>query len=363
MPMNFEPTELPVEKEVICRRLVDGTAGRVFVLGRNKYADSVASTLDVEGFLDDYTREREYLGRPVLRLADVPAGATVVSCVVDGRPVTAVDRVRQSFADRWLEYFALTRFAPDRFRPIDFSAWNRRDILENRAKYTWLHARLADEESRTTLERVTRFRLTWDLEAMRGFVVDFERQYFEAFAPFTGGDVFVDGGGFDGQTTCRFVTRCPEYRRVYYFEPGPDAMERSRGALTGLRDIVFVQKGLFNRGGVVSFDDTGGPTSRIASDGGVVIPVTRLDDELSEVSFLKLDVEGAEVHALKGARERIRANHPTIAACVYHDQRHFWQIPELVLGLREDYAVYLRHYTEGVFETVMYFVPRRSGLG
>jgi len=33
-----------------------------------------------------------------------------------------------------------------------------------------------------------------------------------------------------------------------------------------------------------------------------------------------------------------------------------------VLGLREDYAVYLRHYTEGVFETVMYFVPRRSGL-
>lgn len=52
-----------------------------------------------------------------------------------------------------------------------------------------------------------------------------------------------------------------------------------------------------------------------------------------------------------------------MAICVYHDQRDFWRIPERVLSYVGDYDVHLRHYTEGVLETVMYFIPSESRHG
>jgi hypothetical protein len=70
-----------------------------------------------------------------------------------------------------------------------------------------------------------------------------------------------------------------------------------------------------------------------------------------------MDLEGWEIKALEGARQHIVADHPTLAIAVYHHPSDFWQIFEYVKNLRHDYNVFLRHYTEGWSETVMYFVP------
>ena len=48
--------------------------------------------------------------------------------------------------------------------------------------------------------------------------------------------------------------------------------------------------------------------------------------------------------------------------CVYHKVSHLWDIPRYVLSLYSDYRIYLRHYTESIYETVMYFVPNRGSL-
>ena len=162
-----------------------------FVLGRNKYADSVAAGLPIDGFIDDYTSATEYLGRPVLRMAQVPRDSVVVSCVVDGRPITALGRLEQAGLEQVIDYFALLRLAPKRFRQVDYCANNVQDIQANPQHYAWLHQRLADEVSRSTLERVTQFRLTGDLEQMQDFKLCLERQYFEDFVQFKAGEVFV----------------------------------------------------------------------------------------------------------------------------------------------------------------------------
>jgi hypothetical protein len=62
--------------------------------------------------------------------------------------------------------------------------------------------------------------------------------------------------------------------------------------------------------------------------------------------------------ALDGARRHIERDHPKLAIAVYHRASDFWKIPEFILGIHKDYQVYLRHYTEGWIETLMYFVPR-----
>ena len=69
-----------------------------------------------------------------------------------------------------------------------------------------------------------------------------------------------------------------------------------------------------------------------------------------------MDIEGAEENAIRGGEKLIKKYKPKLAICVYHQQRDFLKIPELILSYNSDYKIYLRHYTQGVFETVMYFV-------
>ncbi len=73
-----------------------------------------------------------------------------------------------------------------------------------------------------------------------------------------------------------------------------------------------------------------------------------------------MDIEGAEYDALRGAEQTISEHHPRLAISVYHRVDDLRRIPELVLSYRSDYDLFLRHYTEGVTETVMFFIPRKS---
>ena len=209
------------------------------------------------------------------------------------------------------------------------------------------------------------FRYTLDLDYMRGFSLTIDRQYFEDFIRLGADDVFVDGGGYDGQTTLAFASCAPDYRSVYYFEPNPSMMEVSKQKLAQLPRIQYIQKGLYSRNGVMRFDSAGGSASRISGSGQDVIDVIALDNVVSEpVTFIKLDVEGAESKAIDGAANQIGYHAPMLAVCVYHDQADFWRIPRRILDLNDRYKIYLRHYSEGILETVMFFIPlARESMG
>ncbi|CZU90928.1 FkbM family methyltransferase [Enterobacter ludwigii] len=92
--------------------------------------------------------------------------------------------------------------------------------------------------------------------------------------------------------------------------------------------------------------------------GETEVKINTIDALVNEkITFMKMDIEGHECSALEGARQHIINDHPSLAICAYHLVDDFWKIPELVLSFRPDYHVYMRHYTEGVLETVFYFVP------
>ncbi len=76
----------------------------------------------------------------------------------------------------------------------------------------------------------------------------------------------------------------------------------------------------------------------------------------NRVTFIKLDVEGAELEALKGARDTIIREHPKLAICVYHKKEDIWEIPEYILSLSKEYRLYIRHYHWNPSETVLYAV-------
>lgn len=355
---DIEPRPPTASQEALLAAIFGGNGASTYIFGRNSYAVSVAATVQVAGFIDDYTTDREFLGHPVLRMSEVPMTATVISCVVEAHPVTALRRLREHGLVNVVDYFLLSRAAPGQFQGVAHLSGSIDDARSHTTAYEALYHALANDESRDVLKRVLEFRCTGDVSRMEPFTVDVTRQYFEPFVTCQDGEVFVDGGGFDGGTTLEFIKRWPDYGSVHFFEPSNAAMSIARGQLAPEKRVRYIPKGLYDRNTQLNFDGSSGSASRVAESGCDVIDVATLDSEVSSpVNFIKLDVEGAECAALEGARRHIIENHPKLAVCVYHNQSDFWRVPEIVLGLRADYNIYLHHYSEGVLETVMYFIP------
>lgn len=93
--------------------------------------------------------------------------------------------------------------------------------------------------------------------------------------------------------------------------------------------------------------------------GGISIPVTTVDNELKseKVTFIKMDIEGAELESLKGCKRTILNNKPKLAICVYHKPEDIWEIPSIILEYFSEYKLYLRHYSFAGSETVLYALP------
>ena len=103
-------------------------------------------------------------------------------------------------------------------------------------------------------------------------------------------------------------------------------------------------------------------TAKIDESGTEIVHAVPLDlflerESIRErITFLKMDIEGAEVQALQGAARTVRETKPTLAVCVYHRLSDLWRIPLYLHELVPQYKLYLRHYTDMPTETVCYAI-------
>jgi FkbM family methyltransferase len=203
---------------------------------------------------------------------------------------------------------------------------------------------------------IVRYRLTADSRIMRDYAVRLQDQYFEPFLDLRS-EVFVDAGGFDGDTTEEFCRRYPDYRKVHLFEPSRQNFRAAKVRLAAYRDIVFHPEGLSDQMGNMTFDAEAGSAAAVTSGPGEDIQMTTLDIAVAEpVSVIKMDLEGWELTALAGCERHIRDERPKLAIAVYHRASDFRTVWRYARSIHPDYKVYLRHYTQGWSETVMFFV-------
>jgi FkbM family methyltransferase len=215
---------------------------------------------------------------------------------------------------------------------------------------------MADDESRRILREVLAFRLTGNAEYTARHEVRLEDQYFEPFLDCRN-EVFVDAGGFDGDTAEGFCRRYPDYRKVYFVEPSLTNLSRARGRLSGRRDVVYCNVAVSDSPGEMLFDPEAGSASAFTSEGGVRVKVSTIDELIDEpVTFIKMDLEGWEARALGGSLRHLRMDRPKLAIAVYHAADDFLDVARLARGVHLDYKIFLRHYTQGWSETIMYFV-------
>ena len=185
-------------------------------------------------------------------------------------------------------------------------------------------------------------------------------QYFDMFSPVEN-EVFIDAGAFDGQTESEILKwggGC--IKKIYAFEAEPANFEQCRTYYekNGLTEKVqFIEKGLWNKQETMKIGNgESSAGSHISSDGKSVIEVTTLDSEVGDekVTFIKMDIEGSELNALKGAKETIVKNRPRLAICIYHKPEDICEIPEYILSIVPEYRFWIRHYATNEWETVLY---------
>lgn len=345
------------------QQALDPTSGiKRFALGRNEHTQRLLEIVRLDGIVDDFVAPgTRWHGLDIIRGEEVPAGSVLINCSMSISPLSAGRRIAALGNVTTVSYADLYRVPNSPLGPPDFVVEARTELAANLPRYAAIFERLADDASKEAFNKLLAYRLTADPAHMEGFSVRLQDQYFEPFLGKLDKVAFADCGGYDGDTSEIFATRYPAYAKIHFFEPSATNMQHARARLAGVRDIEFIPLGVSDSAATLRFDAEAGSASSVSDCGNASIEVTTLDSHIrTPVGFIKMDLEGWELNALRGAQGHIQRDTPILAIAVYHRISDFVDIPEYVLSLQSEYDIYLRHYTEGWSETVMYFVPRYS---
>ena len=227
-----------------------------------------------------------------------------------------------------------------------------------------------DEASRREYVAQVRWRLWQDFAALPR--PSAYGQYFpDDLFSLTAEEVFVDGGAYDGDTIRSIIERCASFRRIIALEPDPLNFKRLQQCvekiIPPLRERISVcEVAVAATKGTVRFEPDGSTGGKILAQGGVEVACDTLENILAGLSpsYVKLDVEGAEHDALRGAAAILARGLTLWAVCVYHKQSDLWRLPLLVhASVPDDYRFFLRKHGGEIFDTVCYAVPAKRVLG
>lgn len=238
------------------------------------------------------------------------------------------------------------------------------DLLRNTAEYDWLYSRLEDDASREVFTNLMRYRLL-PAQAFLQAAYDPEHpQYFDkGIVSCDENEVYVDCGGYTGDTAERYIRQYGAYKHIYVYEPDPENVGRCRENLKKYRDITVKQCGVGERADILAMDSQGASATFMkgqhAAEEQQGVPIISLDEEIQEpITYCKMDIEGFEIPALLGASRHIREDFPKLAICVYHILTDIWEVPRLIDRLHPGYRFFLRHYDPNQnWETVIYAIP------
>jgi FkbM family methyltransferase len=374
-------SEIQARHDVASARFARAVAhgGRVFVFGAGTIGRQVARTLrDAQvlpaGFLDnDPARwDRQVDGIEVQGPMVVDPSRDLVVVAV-GRHAVTIEHQLDSMGVRHRFNLSELLFHLGERPERDLAG----ELAANALHYHALYTLLRDAESRRTLDAVVAHRLTLNTGALAAVCVHDAPQWFdEHVVPDRDDYVLVDGGAYDGDTVASFAAAYDaRFGGVYAFEPDPELAGRAAERFRGDPRVRVYACGLSDRTTRATFAITGATNGRLGeaqteahSERGKSVPDARADhlvvdvasiDEVirESVSFIKLDVEGEELPVLRGAVRHITSDAPLLAIAAYHRAADMWEIPQYILSLSHDYRLFLRHYTEVSFETVLYAVP------
>ncbi len=269
-----------------------------------------------------------------------------------------------------------------------------KDLQNNREELTAAYNLLADQRSKDLfVGRLSLFTSRMDFSQFSKYIVDYselnekERDSFpfyvspEDYGYFNNdivclkeGETLVDGGSFNGLSAATFAKTCEKkkltYKRIYCFEPDSGNFSVLEQNTAHLPNTTCIQRGLWSHTATLTLLSAGqcDPAALLeacsskAADtcaNKVEVQTISIDEQFpdEEITFIKLDIEGAEMETMQGAANTIRRCRPKLAISAYHKHSDIYQLPLLIHSLYPAYKLYLRHYGYTLFDMVLFAIP------
>jgi FkbM family methyltransferase len=236
----------------------------------------------------------------------------------------------------------------------------RESLFANSQRFLSAFALLGGEKSRVVFNGLIKLRAELITSHTDGFKSAFPDEYIDsAFINAEDMKIFIDVGSYDGDTLDRIEKRLGKAEQAYLFEPELKPYIESLIKYRD-RDSVFnFNIGLADRIFKIKYNSEFTYDLKTKNNMGLRAPsiqFMRLDSfGINDASFLKVDVEGGELSVLRGGADLIKKSKPKIAVCAYHRADDYWQIIEYVMSLNSEYKVGMRHYSDILDDTTLYF--------
>lgn len=219
-------------------------------------------------------------------------------------------------------------------------------LTEQIEKFRWLYERLEDYRSKAVFVGILRYWCNFDRNKLFALNESIFSEYFDLDIYTCDKDaVLVDLGAFIGDSILGFVKNYKEFKKIYAYEITPAIYNKLVDLVADYENIYPINKGVSSASGNMYIHTHGlGAANKLSDDGEIKVEVVTLDEDIKEpISVIKMDIEGAEKDALRGAKRHIIDEKPVLAISAYHFPEDLVAIPELILSMRDDYKFYLRY--------------------
>lgn len=365
--MNLEVSKI-VDNDYLESQLSKLNKELIFLYGAGSFGKETCYFLknhgiEILGFLDRRASDiKGYCGKPVYSLEDtlnpkVKEKALVLfSIVMDkDKRKSVIDDIRKAgFCHiEEAQFYRSLQIIPDDLEEENLQEY----YIAKRNSIEEAYSSLGDEKSKSIYMANITAHFLKDFSECALWEDPMGEQYFPTDIQLTSGyNRFIDCGGFIGDTVESLLERKENIQAIAVFEPDI----YNFGCLTNFcrksgKEIFCFPCAVSDRTCLQRFSAARG-SGTISEEGESTILSISLDEALNgfHPTFIKMDIEGAEIKALNGAKNMICESVPDLAVCVYHNINHLWDILLLLKSWNLGYEFFLRSYNAYTMETVLY---------
>ena len=328
----------------------------VVVYGMGNAAERIIKILDENGISvadifasDEFVRGHSFLGYKVLKYSEVCEKYDDFNVVLAF--ATHIKEVLDRIENINKEH---TVFAPD--IPVAGGGLFTREYFEkNRKRFENIYNLLADEESKRVYQNVISFKISGKVDYLYKCNEYAKNKIYSEILKLTDNETIVDAGAYDGDTIREFTGFTGgKYNKIYALEPDAKNFKKLTRNTEGMQGVELYNMGAWNKKDTLIFEGKAGRNSKLSSS-GTPVAVSDIDSIVKEkVTLIKMDIEGAEIEAIKGARRILARYKPRLAISVYHKPEDIIDIPLLLWEIVPEYQFCLRHYRSSRREIILY---------
>ncbi|HEX3076749.1 MAG TPA: FkbM family methyltransferase [Lachnospiraceae bacterium] len=222
-------------------------------------------------------------------------------------------------------------------------------LHEHREDFSWLYHNLGDYRSKKTLYHILKNWITFDYTLLTEAKEHCFGEYydFDLIPQTDEEEVLVDLGAYIGDSAEAFIKAYSNhYKKIYCYEITPDTFFKLKNTLEPYKNVICKQKGVGSTSGKMYLKKFGvtGSSNQVSQEGEIELDVVAIDEDITEkITFIKMDIEGAEQEALPGCRRHILEEKPKLTISTYHNNEDIWKIPRMVKEMNPEYKLYMRY--------------------